>query len=51
MTSSLTRIRWTCIGLVLSTLLAVNAVSADELILRDGSRMLGTVIKKDSAVL
>jgi hypothetical protein len=36
---------------VLSTLLAVNAVSADELILRDGSRMLGTVIKKDSAVL
>jgi hypothetical protein len=32
-------------------LLAVTAVSADELLMRDGSRMLGTVVKKDSDAL
>jgi putative salt-induced outer membrane protein YdiY len=51
MSSAVTLTRWKNLALLLSTMLAVATVSADELLLRDGSRILGTVVKKDDGAL
>ena len=51
MLSPIAGIRITFLGVLLSSLLITATVSADELLLRDGSRILGTVGKKDNGVL
>ena len=51
MLSPITGIRFTSLGVLLSVLLITASVSADELLLRDGSRILGTAGKKDNGVL
>ena len=48
MIANKTRTCLTGAAFLLCTLLAATAVSADELLLRDGSRLLGTVGKKDN---
>lgn len=51
MLSPIAGIRFTSLGVLLSILLITASVSADELLLRDGSRILGTAGKKDNGVL
>jgi putative salt-induced outer membrane protein YdiY len=52
MSTTASRSRWKCClwGLFALTL-GFGSVSADELLLRDGSRLLGSIVKKDDGVL
>ena len=52
MDSATNRPHWTCclLGLLIATL-GFGPVWADELLLRDGSKLLGTIVKKDNGVL